>query len=128
MHPTKVSIMFFLLILLTIFAGCGGGISVDTQASSTLYSGNAILSWATPTTFSDGNQLPAANIKGYRVYSRVPSRAYGSESYYFVTAPTASIYVKKLHLPVGQYYFAVTTLDLSNMESDFSNEVSASLN
>ncbi len=115
------------MTLLTIFAGCGGGVSVETKAGSTPYIGNAILSWATPTTFSNGNQLPSTNIKGYRIYSRSPSGTYNPGASYLVTAPATSIYVKTLNLPVGQYYFVVTTLDLSGMESDFSNEVFASL-
>ncbi len=128
MYPTKVSIIFLSLALPTILAGCGGGVSVDTKVGSTPYTGNAILSWATPTTFSDGNRLATANIKGYRVYSRTPYHAYRSENYYFVSAPNTSTYVRNLNIPVGQHYFVITTLDMSNIESDFSNEVSASLN
>ncbi len=120
MFPTKVSIILSFLILLTIFAGCG-------EDASTTYTGSAILSWKTPTTYSDGSQLPSANIKGYRVYFRSSSGTYNLHASYLVSAPTTSIHVKNFNLPVGQYYFVVATLDLLDRESDFSNEVSTSL-
>lgn len=115
-----------------MLSGCGGGTSIDSKGGAagsggTPYTGNAILSWATPTTYSDGSPLPAASIKGYRVYSRTPSGTYGSGIQYFVSAPTTSVSVKNLNLPVGQYYFVATTLDSSDVESGFSNEVLADL-
>jgi hypothetical protein len=67
------------------------------------------------------------NIKGYRVYSRPASGAYNLGIYYYVSAPSTNVPIKNLSLPVGQYYFAVTTLDIADVESGFSNEVSADI-
>ncbi len=122
MYNTKVYIVFTALLLLMTLVGCGGGITEEVT-----YTGTAKLSWSTPTTNSDGSPLPATNIKGYRIYIRTPSGAYNPGSYYFVSAPSTSVSVKDLNLPLGQYYFAVTTLHISSMESGFSNEAFADL-
>lgn len=121
MCSTKVSIIFSLLLLLAVLASCGGGVGVDSKKDA--YAGAAILAWSTPTTYADGQQLPSANIKGYRIYSRTPSGAYNPGTYYFVSAPNTSVSIINLNLQVGQYYFAATTLDISGIESGFSNEV-----
>ncbi len=121
MYNTKVYIEFTALLLLMTLVGCGGG---TTEAT---YTGAAKLSWSTPTTNSDGSPLLASNIKGYRVYIRTASGAYNPGIYYFVSAPSTSVSIKDLNLPVGQYYFAVTTLHISSVESGFSNEAFADL-
>jgi hypothetical protein len=130
MYNTKV-FLICLSIFLPVLAGCGssGSISDATTAGSSrsVYTGNAILSWYIPTTYSNGSSLPAENIKGYRIYSRTPSSVYNPGIYYFVSSSTTSVYVKNLNLPLGQYYFAVTTLDMSGVESGFSNEALANL-
>ncbi len=124
MNNTKVHIVLVTLLLLMALIGCGGGVTVDTKKAT--YTGTALLSWSTPTTNSDGSPLPATNIKGYRVYIRTPSGAHNC-GIYFVSAPSTSVSIKNFNLPVGQYYFTVTTLDISGMESGFSNEAFADL-
>ncbi len=121
----KIAIVPFLSFLFAALAGCSGGVNVDVKG--TPYTGNGILSWGTPTMYSDGTQLSTENIKGYRVYGRTPSGTYNPEIHYFVSAPTTSVYVKNFNLPVGQYYFVVTSLDTSDMESGFSDEIFAEL-
>ncbi len=129
----KNRFLLLLSMLVVIIAGCGGQVSSSATSTSggtengTLYAGTAVLSWSAPTTYSDGNLLSTTNIKGYRVYSRSPSGAYNPGIYYYVSAPTTSVSVKNLSLPVGQYYFAVTTMDIQDAESNFSSEVSADL-
>ncbi len=125
-----VPILYFLLLVL---AGCGGGVSLEMKAGGitngsggTPYTGNGILSWSSPTLYSDGSQIAAGDIKEYRVYFSTQSGTYSSQ-YYPVFAPNTSVYVKNINLTVGQYYFVVTALDSWNMESDFSNEVPALL-
>ncbi len=125
MSNTKVYIALIAFLLLMTLVGCGGGVTVDTKEA--IYTGAARLSWSTPSTNSDGSPLPVTNIKGYRVYFRTPSGDYNPGIYYFVSAPSTSVSVKNFNLPVGQYYFAVKTLDVSNMESGFSNEAFADL-
>ncbi len=129
----KNKFLLLLIILVVMVTGCGGQVSSSSSTSTTggaengtLYTGNAILSWSAPTNYSDGNPLPSTSIKGYRVYSRPLSGAYNG-IFYYVSAPTTSLPVKNLSLPVGQYYIVVTTLDISNIESSFSNEILADL-
>ncbi len=117
MHNTKVYILLTACFLLMTLVGCGGGVTEEAT-----YTGAAKLSWSTPTTNSDGSPLQASNIRGYRVYIRTPSGSYNSGIYYFVSAPSTAIFVKNFNLPLGQYYFAVTTLAISSTESGFSNE------
>ncbi len=130
-NKNKCLLVIMLLITIT---GCGGQVSTPSTTSTsggtqngTLYTGNAILSWSAPSTYSDGSPLSTTNIKGYRVYSRPPSGAFNPGIYYYVSAPATSASVKNLSLPVGQYYFAVTTMDISDVESGFSSEVFADL-
>ncbi len=124
MYPTKVFITLLSLFVIAISSGCGGGASVE---SDTRYNGNAVLAWNVPTTYSDGSPLSGLNIKGYRVYRRAPSGAYNPGVYYYVSAPTTSVYVKYLNIPVGQNYLVVTTIDISGVESGFSHEIFADL-
>jgi hypothetical protein len=125
MQPTKVLIIFLSLLLLIISAGCGGSVGVDTKKEP--YTGTAILSWNIPATYSDGSQLSAANISEYRVYISTQSGTHSIGSYYPVSASTTNIYVKNFNLTVGQYFFCVTAVDSSGIESNYSREVSAVL-
>ncbi len=119
MNENKYSL--FLTILIVMISGCGG------QASSiTSYTGNAILSWSTPTEYSDGSAMLASNITGYEIYTGSSSRHYDCN--HLVSASTASFRISDLNVPKGSFYAAITTLDKSGCESTFSSEVSATLN
>jgi hypothetical protein len=128
---------FLLLIMLVItIAGCGGQVSSSSTTSTSggtgssgdnsLYTGNAILSWSTPTQYVDGSPLLAGDITGYKVYVGSSSRTYAYN--YLVSASTTSVRIRDLNVPKGSFYVAVTTLDKSGYESDYSGEVSAILN
>jgi hypothetical protein len=141
---------FFLLLtmLVIMIAGCGGGqVSSSSTTSTTggtgsggdgslggtgsggdssLYTGNAILSWSTPTQYSDGSPLAASDITGYNVYTGSSSRTYAYN--HLVSASTTSVRIRDLNVPKGPLYVAVTTLDKAGYESDYSSEVSTTLN
>jgi hypothetical protein len=79
--------------------------------------GSVTLSWAIPTTRTDGSVLTLSDIGGYRVYMGTSSSNLemivdindGSTNSHSITT-----------LPAGTYYFAVTCYDMDDNESTFS--------
>jgi fibronectin type 3 domain-containing protein len=103
----------FLAVILTaisVLAGCGGGTGIT-------YPGSATLSWDAPTLNADGS--PLTDLAGYKIYYGTSSRSY---SVVLISMGTATSYVVS-NLANGTYYFAVTAINNSGGESDFSNEV-----
>lgn len=82
-------------------------------------SGSATLSWTPPTTNTDGS--PLTNLAGYRVYWGPAAGNYTSS----VTLSNAGLtaYVVSSLAP-GRYYFVVTALSSTGVESTFSNVAS----
>lgn len=78
------------------------------------------LSWDAPTTNADGT--PLADLSGYKVYD-------GSTSgQYTMTTDVGNVTTATLEgYPAGTYYFTVVAYDASGNESDYSNEVIATL-
>jgi hypothetical protein len=129
----KNKLLLLLAMLVVTITGCGGQVSSSSTASTpggtdngALYTGNAVLSWNAPTQYSDGSPLLASDITGYKVYFGTSSRAYASN--HMVPASTTSIRIRDLNVPTGSFYVAVSTLDKAGHESDYSSEVSATLN
>jgi hypothetical protein len=89
--------------------------------ATAMAAGWADLSWEIPTARTDGSELPANEIAGYRIWLGTRSDDLhvvadlndGSVSSYTVT-----------DLSAGTYYFAVTVYDTDNIESGFSAIVS----
>ncbi len=80
-------------------------------------SGSLSVSWSAPTENVDGT--PLDDLNGYRVYYGDFSGSYvGSEDVADSLATTAN-----LTLAAGDYYVAMTAIDIDGNESDFSNEV-----
>jgi fibronectin type 3 domain-containing protein len=95
------------LTVLWALIACGGG---SGQGGA-----NAILTWTAP---------DSTAVTGYRVY-------YGLASGSYLQAKGAGISVERVetHVVTGlstgtHYYFAVTAVDASGNESDYSNEAS----
>ena len=85
--------------------------------------GDAVVTWNAPTSRSDGTELSATSIGGYRVHYGTGSRDYSS-TIDVGMADRATI----SNLDPGRtYYFAVTAYDLSDRESEFSEEASKAL-
>ncbi len=113
--------MLFIALTMTM-AGCSSA-GLDESSSTTIS-----MSWDAPTTYIDGSGLdPANGIKEYRIYYRTETGTYSAEGYYPVSAPTTSVSVN-LPISPGTYYFVVTAVDQTDMESYFSNEVSKTFN
>ncbi len=129
--------LLILTLLIITLAGCGGGqVSTSSKTStnggtgssgdSSLYTGDAILSWSTPSQYSDGSPLLASDITGYKVYIGSSSRTYTYN--HLVSSSATSVRIRELDVPKGFLYIAVTTLDKAGHESDYSSEVTANLN
>ena len=85
--------------------------------STSIPTGSVTLSWVAPTARSDGTPLSMSEISGYTLY-------YGSSAGNYTNSVqiddpfTTSITVTDL--PLGTYYFAMTTRDVAGQESGYS--------
>ena len=80
--------------------------------------GSATLSWAAPTTRTDGT--PLTNLAGYTVFY---GRMSGTYDYQIdINNPGVSTYIVE-NLVSGNWYFALAAYDSQGIESDRSNEV-----
>jgi hypothetical protein len=93
------------------FTGGGGGGPIPTDNS-------ASLSWGTPTTYTNGD--PFTDLAGYKIYYGTTPGSYtemldvGNVNQYTVTNLSSG----------STYYFVITAYNTSQVESDFSTEVS----
>lgn len=86
-------------------------------AMATVRVRTAKLSWSQPTQKSDGS--PLLDLVSYRIYLGAQSGIY-EQSF---TLPSDYSQVRLFLVP-GQYYFAISSFDSSDNESDLSQEVS----
>jgi hypothetical protein len=92
-----------------------GGNLVEMLTVSTL--SPVSLNWVAPTENVDGSSL--TDLAGYRIYYGIDSRDYGDMVELIDPAATGHT----LTLVSGDYYLAMTALDLEGNESAYSNEV-----
>jgi hypothetical protein len=98
-----------------------------TIPGASLASLATLLTWDAPATYTDGST--PLNLKEYRVYFSTSPSPYSTGSYYPISAPATNVKVKDVvSMETGLYYFVVTAVDSSNIESDPSNEVSRYVN
>ena len=90
-----------------------------TVSSSAPQTGSVSLSWLAPTARSDGTPLSVSEIAGYTLYYGSSAGNY-SNSIQIDDPFTTS--VTMADLPVGTYYFVMTTRDVSGQESGYSAE------
>ncbi len=105
-------------LLAVIISACGGGGGGSVTVNHVGF-GSATLSWAPPTQNTDGS--PLTDLAGYKIY-------YGTESGNYQTSiqidnPGIAIYVVETLTP-NTYYFVLTAIDSSGIESLYSNEAS----
>lgn len=79
--------------------------------------GTVTLDWTPPTENVDGT--PLTDLAGYRIYYGQFSGQYTDE----LRIANANMTQHAVDLPSGDYYFAMTAMDVSGNESDLSNEV-----
>ena len=100
-----------------IISACGGG-SGSATVNQVGFS-SATLSWTPPTQNEDDS--PLTDLAGYKIY-------YGNESGNYQTSiqidnPGITIYVVE-NLTPNTYYFVMTAINSSGVESRYSNEAS----
>lgn len=84
----------------------------------------ANISWAVPTTRTNGSALPASELKGYEVYwTRTSDNAKGTLR---ISGGTQSSTAFDVYTP-GTYYFAVSALDTKGLKSPLSTLVASKL-
>jgi len=128
---TRIKFLLIILTLLFVIPGCGGGsgsssggsvVSSDSGSTEIPLSGSAAvtLSWDAPTTNDDNTQL--TDLNGYRVY-------YGTSSGHYTRSANIGNFTTATvsNLPSGVWYFTVTAINSSGIESIHSNEVSIAL-
>jgi fibronectin type 3 domain-containing protein len=109
--------------LLTACSGGGGSSGTANTSASAIGVTNVTMSWAAPTETTAGSPLSA--LSGYKIY-------YGTASGQYTTTidvpnPGLTTYVVD-GLGIGMtYYFAVTAVSASGVESAFSPEVVATI-
>ncbi len=122
MYARSLRLPLAILVALTLSA-CGGGNAASDEASApppdSGGAGTATLQWSSP-----GDP----RVAGYRVYYGTSSRAYDQAKGEGLNAGGGTR-LDITNLQPGQtYYFAVTAYDASQNESDYSAEVSKTVN
>lgn len=95
-------------------------LAISVASAGPALAGDATLSWAAPTTYTNGT--PLTDLAGYKVYYGTASGAYTQ----VIDAGKVTTY-KVANLPNSTYYFAVTAYNAAMVESAYSNEVSKSV-
>lgn len=105
------------LVLVVSISACGSGGGSVSERQYGL--GSATLSWTPPTQNLDGS--PLTDLAGYKIYYGNKPGNYDSSIH--VDNPGLTIYVVE-YLTPNTYYFVLTAINSSGVESRFSNEVS----
>lgn len=123
-RPTAADIGTYTGITISVSDGAATAslpaFSITVQAIAV---GSATLSWVPPTANTDGSALN--DLAGYKIHWGDRSGSYSHST--TIMNPGISTYVVE-NLTTGTYYFAVTALNSSSMESTFSNEASMTIN
>ena len=106
------------MILFLTACGNGGGTATQQGAPN-----SATLSWVPPTTNVD--ETPLTDLAGYKIYYGTSS---GNYTEVVDTNDSLSTEYTLGNLAPGTYYFAATAYDTFGNESDYSNEVSKTIN
>ena len=130
MSNKKIFSLLFLVVLILIQDGCGGGSGGSGQTSQTqtppVTTGSAVLSWSAVTTYSDNTNLI---LGGYKVYYGTAPGKYTQKidvPVAYLSNPNAPSYTITSLLQ-GTYYFAVCAYDTSNAEGILSAEGSKTI-
>ena len=115
-------------ILAYLLSGCGAssggeGGSATGSSSGERGLGIATVSWTPPTQNTDGSNL-GADLAGYRVYYGTSSRDYSNSLE--IDNPGLSSFVVE-GLAETTWYFVMTAVNASGIESSYSEEVSLSV-
>ena len=137
-HPDKFSLIKILVCLFMTaqLMGCGGGggasnssavvpsevmpgeIVPDEIVPGEVLPSRVTIAWTAPVARADGSPLSLAEIGGYRVYYGSTEGDYPNR---LDVNDGSAVEVTLNNLPLGRYYFVVTTYDVTGRESEFSS-------
>jgi len=122
--PTAANVGSFANITISVSNGTASAslpsFTITVQAGTT---GSATLSWTPPTTRTDGT--PLTNLAGYNIYFGTSSGSYTTTIP--VTNPGLTTYVVT-DLPGGAtYYFVMTAVDATGVQSAYTNVASKAI-
>jgi hypothetical protein len=104
--------------------GVGGAVNDTVNVTVVVNNnGTALLSWSPPTENTDGSTL--TDLTGYKIYFGTSSGNYGSPV--IINNPGLSSYLVE-DLAMADWYFSIKVFNSSGTESDFSAEVSKTIN
>jgi fibronectin type 3 domain-containing protein len=119
----RVAGVWIALAAITLLAACSGGGGAGTTGAIPNGVTNATISWLPPTESTSGSAVGA--LGGYKIYYGTASQRYTTTIN--VSNPGLTTYVIDA-LEIGvTYYFAVTAISASGIESTFSPEVAATI-
>jgi hypothetical protein len=127
----KIYIILLVTIMLGGLGGCGGGgggngSSQSATTSTSQQQVSVTLAWDAPTSFSDGTSLnPLTDIATYKVHYGTTSGSY--TQVVSIPNPGTTAISSTLNLTPGTYYFVVSDVDTSGVESNYSNEISTTI-
>jgi hypothetical protein len=105
-------------------SGLGGTVNDTVSVTVVLNStGTALMSWTPPTENTDGSQL--RDLAGYRIHYGTSPGSYSTTI--DIDNPGLSSYMIE-GLANSAWYFAMTAVNASGIESEFSQEVSKTIN
>lgn len=113
------------VLLVIQLTGCGGGggdTSNNSGGGGQVGTGTATLSWTPPSANEDGST--PVNLNGFNVY--LGNSQASLQPVANVSANATSYTVNSL--PSGVFYFAITAVSTSGMESVYSNVATKTIN
>ena len=116
MSQSVIKFSLIIATLTSLLIGCGG-------SGGSSGSGNARVSWMPPTENTDGSQL--ADLAGYRIHYGTSAGNYSDTI--DIDTPGLSSYLIE-NLASSTWYFSMTAVNSSGVESTFSTEVSKTIN
>ena len=114
-------VIFFAFVFVTVFvAACGGNTGTNTVTQFASDANSATLSWQAPNQNEDGSIL--MDLSGFKIYEG-PDRDTTTMRVISTVDDPGILTVVVDNLVAGNHYFAVTAVNGSGVESDFSNVV-----
>jgi hypothetical protein len=119
----SLSFALFLSFFATTLVSCSsggsdsGGVTISNPPTG---SGTAVLSWAPPTTNTDGSPL---DLGGFNIYAGTSS----GNLQFRTTVGALDTTIVVDNLAAGTYFFAVTAVSVTGAESGFSNIASKTI-
>jgi len=122
-------LIILIMLIASLSMGCGGTEVANTGGSSgggggggSTNTGSVTLSWQAPTTYEDGTLI--TDLEGFCIYYGEVSRSYDQQVIVTGNALTHSISGLQLDTTI---YFTITAFDSAGRESNFSNEIYATI-